>query len=427
MNYNQLNKTNALFKSIPLFQSLLVEVFGSVQWLVSALPLKVYRSKDKRLKGLVDSVYMDVAKVIDISSPARTKEAIKIVLINLWMGSFFGKPVRYSRDKNAYKDGKRYTKVFLKYNRLIPVIDALEQLGLIKQKIGFFVFDKRFGRQTRMWATDDLLRRFEDAGLCEYGFFSEVRSKDPIILKDSKKRKVQYVDNAQTKRWRRRVEQYNSKIDNSKITVVLTQKVSVTIRFLIQFLYTYVIKGAVRINSIDLVPLQHQYSINTNSVHYHHTLLSTLSTITQKKRSKGLLLKASQSFTTKHMLRSYLEDLIAIASAFDVDEHAKAFLDGSICLGDMGIMRIELTLAQEQLHRVFNDGSFRCGGRFYGALHQGISSELRQCIRINGSPVTELDYSGFHLTMLYHMKGLSPARTRMARVKGKNIAPCIKK
>lgn len=55
-----------------------------------------------------------------------------------------------------------------------------------------------------------------------------------------------------------------------------------------------------------------------------------------------------------------------------------------------------------KIKRVFNDGSFKRGGRFYDADYQLFSKAERSWIRINGEPVVEIDYKCFHPRMLYH-------------------------
>jgi len=403
--FNLFNQS--LFLSIPLFRKVISAVSGSSAWLTDAMPLKVYRSKDKRLRLLVNIIYSEIIQHIEVQTPAKTKEAIKTVLINLWMGAVFNRPIRYSRNRNDYKSGKRYGRWFMKYDRLIPVIDALKYLGYIKQKKGFRVFDKEFGFQTRMWATEALLQRFEDAKLCDYGFFTGDKPKEPIILKDGNKCKIQYVETPRISRMRAQIEKYNNCIDNSKITVVLDGEVTVSIRFLIQFLYQYVIKGTVRINSINLIKLNppnqylNQYHHNTNSVLHHNYLY----TMTKKKHWDDMTVVPIHGFTEAMMLHNYLADVNVIVRTFDDFDGANAFLDQTVLLKDIGIDHLEFQLAYEYLHRVFNDGSFRHGGRFYGALHLSLPRDLRQFIRIDGQPTIELDYSAFHIKMLYHMEG----------------------
>jgi len=64
--------------------------------------------------------------------------------------------------------------------------------------------------------------------------------------------------------------------------------------------------------------------------------------------------------------------------------------------------RIEYTVPEMALEyqRKFCRGSWDCGGRFY-ADAQNIPSDWRKHMRIDGEPVTELDYDNLHIAMLY--------------------------
>ncbi|XPV75963.1 MAG: hypothetical protein ACNI27_15195 [Desulfovibrio sp.] len=53
------------------------------------------------------------------------------------------------------------------------------------------------------------------------------------------------------------------------------------------------------------------------------------------------------------------------------------------------------------LVRVFNNSSFRQGGRFYCGWWQGIGKEVRSQILIDGQPTVEKDYCSLHPSMLY--------------------------
>jgi len=57
------------------------------------------------------------------------------------------------------------------------------------------------------------------------------------------------------------------------------------------------------------------------------------------------------------------------------------------------------------LHRVFNL-DFNHGGRFVGSDWQRLNSTERQLIKIDNSPVIELDFKALHPTMLYALKGI---------------------
>lgn len=52
------------------------------------------------------------------------------------------------------------------------------------------------------------------------------------------------------------------------------------------------------------------------------------------------------------------------------------------------------------------DGNYNSGCRFYGGDWQVVDSESRPSITIDLENTSELDYSGFHLRMLYHKTGL---------------------
>jgi hypothetical protein len=63
-----------------------------------------------------------------------------------------------------------------------------------------------------------------------------------------------------------------------------------------------------------------------------------------------------------------------------------------------------INLSSRTLRRVFNRGSFKKGGRFYGGWWQNIPSAYRSVITINGYRTVEADYSQFHPNILYHLK-----------------------
>lgn len=69
--------------------------------------------------------------------------------------------------------------------------------------------------------------------------------------------------------------------------------------------------------------------------------------------------------------------------------------------------RYTIDLGSKQVYRVFNNGSFKEGGRFYGAWWIGCPSILRKYITIKGEPTCELDYSGIHIHLLYAFKRMN--------------------
>jgi len=56
--------------------------------------------------------------------------------------------------------------------------------------------------------------------------------------------------------------------------------------------------------------------------------------------------------------------------------------------------------------RIFNNKSWKDGGRFYGGWWQRIPKKWREEIRINNEPTVEIDYSGLHIILLYALEGI---------------------
>jgi hypothetical protein len=68
---------------------------------------------------------------------------------------------------------------------------------------------------------------------------------------------------------------------------------------------------------------------------------------------------------------------------------------------------LPVDLSNDRLYRVFNNGSFTQGGRFYGGWWQTINAARRSLILINGEPTVELDFVGLHPRMMYHLEGIA--------------------
>jgi hypothetical protein len=62
----------------------------------------------------------------------------------------------------------------------------------------------------------------------------------------------------------------------------------------------------------------------------------------------------------------------------------------------------QVPLAPDRLVRIFTQ-DFEHGGRFYQGFETQIKKELRPYVTINGEPTVELDYSSYHIRMIYHL------------------------
>ena len=76
------------------------------------------------------------------------------------------------------------------------------------------------------------------------------------------------------------------------------------------------------------------------------------------------------------------------------------------------VFRYSINLGAKRVYRVFNNGSFYEGGRYYGGFWVGCPGVLRKYITINGEKTCELDYSGIHINLLYAFKKINFAELR---------------
>lgn len=60
-----------------------------------------------------------------------------------------------------------------------------------------------------------------------------------------------------------------------------------------------------------------------------------------------------------------------------------------------------LDFSNRTVRRIFSESSFHSGGRFYGGWWQGVPSEYRKHIEIDGTVTVELDYSTLQPRILY--------------------------
>jgi hypothetical protein len=58
-----------------------------------------------------------------------------------------------------------------------------------------------------------------------------------------------------------------------------------------------------------------------------------------------------------------------------------------------------------KLYRIFNDGRFDRGGRFYGGWWQSLGKCERANVHIDGEKIVELDFSGMHPRLCYALSG----------------------
>ena len=72
---------------------------------------------------------------------------------------------------------------------------------------------------------------------------------------------------------------------------------------------------------------------------------------------------------------------------------------------------VNITHHSKFTRRIFNNGSFKQGGRFYGGWWQRLKGDLRKDILIDGTRTVEIDFSGLHPNLAYTRQGLDYSGT----------------
>ena len=222
-----------------------------MNYLEKAMDLDVHLvSEYPECKRLTDHLFHEISRKLSMRNQSRSKETLKLVIINLWISYKTGMPIKYSRDRNRYLSHKRYGKLHIKYKRLIPIIDTLEDLQFVQQKVGFFDREKGFGRQTRMIPSAKMISLFKDHSLDDPGFVRKSKPNEIVQLKNNHKDLIDYVDTRSVKDMRTNLRRYNEFIERQTIEVCAPPEAEVNARFLIG-LNINLLKGVVDFNCVD--------------------------------------------------------------------------------------------------------------------------------------------------------------------------------
>ena len=157
-------------------------------FLLDSIPLDTdLVSEYPQIVKLGDAISDEVSGVAKTANRYRSKEALKLILINLYKGYRRGRAVRYSRDKAFYAAGTRYYQIWFKYDRIIPIIDALKTLGYADFKDGIHFPDEHFLYQSRIWASQKLIDLFHEYHFQKIIHLKETPPRELIQLRAPRK------------------------------------------------------------------------------------------------------------------------------------------------------------------------------------------------------------------------------------------------
>lgn len=330
-----------------------------------------YFNKDIRYTLTSDAVNL-LCKVAEKATIRKQydlmEEAFSCLLANLYHSYALDAPLVYSRNSNAYgKDMKRYGYDFYTFRRMIRLVDAMYEVGLIggvKGKI-----DKDIGRHypSKMWPTDELADIFSTATRPVF----IKRNQEVLYLKDEHKLPTNYRDTETTKRFRRQISEFNEMLS------------SLSLHFKVD--YTSLSDRAEeRVGKLSrLVSLS-----DTGKIH-----------IDIKEGISVQRLYRDTDYTTVN--KTYKRYSPYHLKYYNVVDHDNNITSISNKLELNGQVKSESNF----MRRIFNVDWFH-GGRFYHAPHVTLPSACRKTMLINGEPTVEPDYSGQHIRMLYNLLGI---------------------
>ena len=180
-------------------------------------PLDVHRwSEHPEVNTFVDDIFNTYFK----QKTNIRKKHLKVVLLDLYI-AWKDDPtlsIGVAMSPKAYKAGKsRYNSLNIK-RTTIDIVKELEQNELIRL-LGGKRISTKIGYVSRIWASDKLIKKFQDAGLNEFNI-GHHEGKETIILRDSDKNEIDtYDDNTNVKRMRLQLTKYNKLLEKSFIDI----------------------------------------------------------------------------------------------------------------------------------------------------------------------------------------------------------------
>lgn len=123
----------------------------------------------------------------------------------------------------------------------------------------------------------------------------------------------------------------------------------------------------------------------------------------EDKRDIDRYIDTEETIRMRQVLRDYNELLSnSHIDIFDLDKPVTEIIDKK-----KRIRHIQINQQDKFVRRVFNNGRWDKGGRFYGGWWQRCPREHRLKISMDGWRTSEVDYSGLHIVILYAQEGIN--------------------
>jgi hypothetical protein len=190
---------------------------------LNSRPLDVHKWSDySEVNKFVNEIY---EKLISVKGHERTaKKLVKVLLLDLYVAWSADPELRimFSRDNNAYKAKSRYNELHVG-KKIIEIVDALVDFGVLHQKIGFNDRVSGVAFQARIWASEGLKAQFKEAKFHQFHIQS-LEEREPIVLRDENKDDDEYQSDEKIRAMRRVLTDYNDLLSNTHIDIYHLEK-----------------------------------------------------------------------------------------------------------------------------------------------------------------------------------------------------------
>ena len=167
------------------------------------------------------AVRKQMLEELGYSGTPKEINQVTVLLLNLYYTYCLDPEmwVMYSRDRNDYNEGKRYNKLFIKYDILIATIDKFLELGYIENAKGFQDRNTKKAFDSRMKATQKLIDVIENEHAVTFNMIGKYTPDELIVLRNADGEDIDYVDTPELIRMRSELEAYNKLLGETYIDI----------------------------------------------------------------------------------------------------------------------------------------------------------------------------------------------------------------
>lgn len=342
---------------------------------------------DSPIGKLVDEIFPQL-NVFKRNKLKEKKDFLNSLITNLALGFRKGLPVAIPKGRNYFTFDKFYGLNHYTYAISTQILHEVEKIGLINSKNGFYNKQTKVGRFTRIQPSQKLKHILTQ--ISQNDFEIENYDQSTIIIKDPLNAvKKLFTKPVILKSPESGVKRIGRKRKEYPIAYKLTTQTNKGIKFLNRYNdFIDTVEILIPINESFLLSLKDESKIKKIQI-----FLDQLKKVTESFQTLNPITKQQQLF-----------QIYTITNA--IQQTSKQYIPKPLLLRKYTDKYLLMSKLNGKLHRIYNRGSFNKGGRFYGGTYQSLNSQQRKNILLNNEPIVELDYSGYHIRMLYHLEGL---------------------